>query len=386
MEVAILERKLNDFKTSRKLSEIDTVEKLLEANYADLKKQLLKFEEIYHYIFVFEDELDQEDLGIDVHNRFKEFIEKTSLRRNRKLLEQTKGKLRYRPIYKPYNFYLKKIMKLGVEEKLEYLHELFLKKHFTYSNTTNNHFSLDSEYSSIIFVNPKESSTYKLWFTNYYSNRLFTQHKNQFESFTNSEINNKIFEIKGLINKADNINKSLNINYSDFDSSSLENAYHIASNIDFYGGLQIYVFSEESVIVKAYTDIYKVLPYLREFSKHRIASRDQLISQELFSVYKDILKNVENPKGWFIAGVLLASGRIEQELKKFNQNFTSLSKELFGENTNKIRPYLTTSYNNSKGDKNIFRYPEKLKTIMEYCNKNNVQISTSFKKNSQLLD
>lgn len=386
MDLKILEDKLEYYNKYHKIDELNLIEKNINDDYESLKTCLYDFHEVYHFIFVHQNELDQDDLGDEMLQALKKISAKCNVNRNKRIFKEVFNCLKFDSIYKPYNYYFKKLVKLTTKGKLDYLLELYHSEVFIFKNRGYKlDFSLDRESSELLFVDIRDNPERKKWYLNFNSKKLFEEFKIQFETFTNAEINNQIINIERFIEKSKSIKPSIENNYFDFNDGNMHDAYHVSQNLDFYGKLNAQVYGKNSKIVLAYTQANRVLPYLKELLYNREVKRDELISQELYQIYKELLLNQKNPKGWFIAGVILATGKIKEELKKFNENFSLLSKELFGtEMSKKIRPYLSTSYyDRSTKSKNIFMYPEKVAKIKYYCSKNNIEIDPTFSKNAK---
>lgn len=384
MKLENLESKLEYYNKHHKIEEIDIIENTINDDYEELKQKLYNFKLIYHFIFVFQNELDQEDLGNETRQKVNMIIERCTVRRNKLLAKEIFDNLKYSSIYKPYNYYYKRLVKLDVKGKLDYLFQLYKEKRFIYKNWQSSSFGLDSNCSEFLSLESSENPERKIWYLNFHSDSLFEKLKVQLPILTNAEVNNQTKHIEKLIKQSQQFKPSTENNYFDFNEKNMHEAYHIAQNMDFYSKLNISVYSIEEEIVIAYTEINKVLPYLKKLLKDRRLNQNNLVSQELYSLFKKILLDIEKPKGWFIAGVMLATGEIENEIKKFNYNFTQYCKELFGtEMAKKIRPYLNTSYNNiARGGKNIFSYSRKVAEIEEYCKKNNIEIDKKFSENA----
>ncbi len=392
MKLEILEEKLEHYNSNGTIEELDDIQNFINGNYETLKNKLYLFKEVYHFVFIYQSQLDQEDLGIEVHQKIGKFIEDCEIRRNKKILKEVKELLRFYPIMDQYNFYYKKLIRMTDKQKLDYLYELFKDRKFYYSDSDSDHFSLNRDCSRLIFTRKKNAERIS-WFLNYHSEKLFQEIIDSFESLTNSEINKQIIEIQNLIYQSKEIPKNLDNNYFDFNENNMHEAYHIARNINFYSKLNIYVYSKRSEIVIAYTQINKTLPYLKDLLSYRLENKNKLVSQELITIYKTILDYESDPKGWFVAGVLLATGRVKEEWKKFDYNFSQLSKELFNEKAKKYRPYLSTSYVNKKGKENylnVFCSYDKLIKVKEFCNRKDIDISSTFyteaKKQNNLID
>ena len=108
------------------------------------------------------------------------------------------------------------------------------------------------------------------------------------------------------------------------------------------------------------------------------------IEKEIDALFVDIFdlndKKINEPSKktplWLSVGVHFAKGEIEKLYKNDKNSFSQIAKKLGNEN---YRPYISESYNNTNtNNKNIFSDEKKIKTIIEYCNDNEIEIIDSF--------
>lgn len=85
-------------------------------------------------------------------------------------------------------------------------------------------------------------------------------------------------------------------------------------------------------------------------------------------------------KAWFKIGLKFATGEAQKSYEKHKGEkgqFAIITKEL-GFNTN-LRPYLSETINNTnQNDKNIYSNQKKLKTILIYCQSNEISVCPEF--------
>lgn len=87
---------------------------------------------------------------------------------------------------------------------------------------------------------------------------------------------------------------------------------------------------------------------------------------------------VENftTKIWFKVGLLFANGEMDKLLKKHDNVYTQIAKEL---NNISYRPYISDSMGtNTKSDKNIFNNENHIITIHDYCIQNKIVMNKNF--------
>jgi hypothetical protein len=122
------------------------------------------------------------------------------------------------------------------------------------------------------------------------------------------------------------------------------------------------------------TAILKFLDEKLESSDTKLKKSTPIINQKANEAYKEKL--------WFKAGCLFASGEIKNLLKKHDNNFTEIARQL---NNNSLRVYLSESFfnnnTNRKNDKNIYNNQKKLQKIKKHFEDNNLEISEDFLKN-----
>jgi hypothetical protein len=81
-------------------------------------------------------------------------------------------------------------------------------------------------------------------------------------------------------------------------------------------------------------------------------------------------------KIWFKVGLLFANGEMDKLLKKHDNVYTQIAKEL---NNISYRPYISDSMGtNTASDKNIFKSEKRIITIHDYCIQNKIIMSKIF--------
>jgi len=86
-----------------------------------------------------------------------------------------------------------------------------------------------------------------------------------------------------------------------------------------------------------------------------------------------------NKYAWFNVGILFANGEIRTLKEQFNGNVSEFARYKFNDEWEKHRPYISQSIAESnKGNKNIFKDINKLKSIQKYCVDNDIDIVNEF--------
>lgn len=99
-------------------------------------------------------------------------------------------------------------------------------------------------------------------------------------------------------------------------------------------------------------------------------------------------KNKVDPKTykylWFESGLMFANGTMD---KYWNENQNGIKEpysapDIVRENNlpTSAREYILAVFNNYGKDKNLFNYPHKIKTILDYCERKNIAVSDIFIK------
>lgn len=111
---------------------------------------------------------------------------------------------------------------------------------------------------------------------------------------------------------------------------------------------------------------------------------EELIDLDEVEILQKKGRNRENYKDtiWFKVGMLFATDKIEELKSKYHNNFTQYAKSKFGEKWSSYRVYISESFNrNNKSNKNIFKYPDKLKKIYDHCVEEKISMTDNFKDN-----
>lgn len=120
--------------------------------------------------------------------------------------------------------------------------------------------------------------------------------------------------------------------------------------------------------------VNKIEPINEKFKVLKLRYLDLLNNQS-----KDNASGNFTDMGWFQVGLLFATGEIEDLIVRFNGNGTHIAKHKFPKKPSKYRSYITESISkNRDSDKNIFNYPDKIKAIINYCNKLEINVIDTF--------
>jgi len=83
---------------------------------------------------------------------------------------------------------------------------------------------------------------------------------------------------------------------------------------------------------------------------------------------------------WFQVGLLYASGAIDDMINENINTSSEMARLKFPNNPSKYRPYISESRNeDQKSSQNIFKYPKKIKQIIDYCDENDIKITSKFR-------
>jgi len=102
------------------------------------------------------------------------------------------------------------------------------------------------------------------------------------------------------------------------------------------------------------------------------------VINEILSDKKDVSSNAYKKHGWFVVGLLFASGEMKKLLNVNNGNATQVAKIKFGKSWDKYRPYISGSISINTSDKNIFSNNRKTTLIINHCKENNIDLSKDF--------
>lgn len=107
----------------------------------------------------------------------------------------------------------------------------------------------------------------------------------------------------------------------------------------------------------------------------------EFIEKEI-ELNKKLKTNIKNDfnylkYNWFDVGLKFAKNEISLDITQ-SPNYTQIAKQHYKDNWDGYRPYINSSIANSQNDKNIFLSKKKISQIMDYCKKNNIEVSKQF--------
>jgi len=123
------------------------------------------------------------------------------------------------------------------------------------------------------------------------------------------------------------------------------------------------------------------LLFLKEKKENFEKSLDKKQTEDV--KFKAVKENYTSTN-WFKIGFMFATGEMQILLKKSDNNFTQIARQLCNETG--YRPYISETKNNTNtNDKNIYSQYKKLKLIQEYCDYNMIELCTDFKDNYNII-